>query len=41
MWIDFNVAMTYPCREAMPEKQVEYCDYEEEVFKSYGIMLVN
>lgn len=39
VWIYFDVAMTYPCRGAMPKK-VGYCGYEKNVFKSHEAMLV-
>lgn len=41
VWVYFDVAMTYPRWEAMSEKGVEYCHYEEDIFKGLEIMLVS
>lgn len=41
VWIDFDVAITYPSREDMPEEEVEYSRYEERVFEGFGKLLVS
>ncbi|KAK9547706.1 hypothetical protein V6Z79_008532 [Aspergillus fumigatus] len=39
VWIDFDVAMTFPDKELMNLQAEEYCQYEMKLFKSFGELL--
>ncbi|KAH2200672.1 hypothetical protein KXW59_003354 [Aspergillus fumigatus] len=40
VWIDFDVAVTFPDKESMNLQAEEYCQYEMKLFKSFGELLV-
>ncbi|OJD12167.1 hypothetical protein ACJ73_09400 [Blastomyces percursus] len=39
VWIDFDVATTFPHRESMGCQEVKYCDYEDALVASFGELL--
>lgn len=41
VWIDFDVAVTFPGRESMTAKEEAYSRYEEELAASLGELLVS
>ncbi|OAX79916.1 hypothetical protein ACJ72_05759 [Emergomyces africanus] len=41
VWIDFDVATTFPHRESMSCQELEYCAYEDELVASFGELLVS
>lgn len=40
VWIDFDVAVTFPNKESMDSQAEEYCNHEIELVKSFGELLV-
>lgn len=41
VWIDFDVATTFPHRESMGCQELKYCDYEDALVASFGELLVS
>ncbi|EGE79568.2 hypothetical protein BDDG_02509 [Blastomyces dermatitidis ATCC 18188] len=39
VWIDFDVATTFPHRESMGCQELKYCDYEDALVASFGELL--